>query len=280
MASAMPAVAVAPGRRRRPLGCEGEAAAAARAEHHDPVRGARPAAARARALHAHGGGADVTSTFDLEADGDATVMRWRTELRLAACSGSLPDRAARRSRGVRPTARSTRSHVVCDLGVALVDAEPRPVPGAREDLVRQLAGRPPPPRSAPGGPTASTCASISCRSSEMIDTSPTSSSSHSASRSISARVASRPAKMPKLTRTSIAGGSWSCTVNAIAGSSIVGTTHGALGARVRQRSRGCQRKPRIAAIRPITPQSANDADRARLATRCGGGAPSRRASAS
>ena len=40
-------------------------------------------------LHAHGGGADVTSTFDLEADGDATVMRWRTELRLAGVLGKL-----------------------------------------------------------------------------------------------------------------------------------------------------------------------------------------------
>jgi len=40
-------------------------------------------------LHAHGGGADVTSTFDLEADGEATVMRWRTELRLAGVLGKL-----------------------------------------------------------------------------------------------------------------------------------------------------------------------------------------------
>ena len=34
------------------------------------------------ALHAHGGGADVHSTFDLTADGDGTLMRWRTELHL------------------------------------------------------------------------------------------------------------------------------------------------------------------------------------------------------
>ena len=34
------------------------------------------------ALRAHGGGADVRSTFDLEADGDETVMHWRTELQL------------------------------------------------------------------------------------------------------------------------------------------------------------------------------------------------------
>ena len=33
-------------------------------------------------LHAHGGGADVTSTFDLVADGDGTLMRWQTELEL------------------------------------------------------------------------------------------------------------------------------------------------------------------------------------------------------
>jgi len=32
------------------------------------------------ALHAHGGGADVTSTFDLAADGDGTLMHWRTEI--------------------------------------------------------------------------------------------------------------------------------------------------------------------------------------------------------
>src|SRR3954470_1495863 len=31
-------------------------------------------------LHAHGGGADVTSTFDLLADGDGTLMRWETKL--------------------------------------------------------------------------------------------------------------------------------------------------------------------------------------------------------
>jgi carbon monoxide dehydrogenase subunit G len=33
-------------------------------------------------LHAHGGGADVTSTFDLVADGDGTLMHWQTELEL------------------------------------------------------------------------------------------------------------------------------------------------------------------------------------------------------
>ena len=40
-------------------------------------------------LRAHGGGADVTSTFDLEADGDGTVMRWHAELRLAGVLGKL-----------------------------------------------------------------------------------------------------------------------------------------------------------------------------------------------
>ena len=35
------------------------------------------------ALHAQGGGADVTSRFDLTADGDATVMAWRTDLHLS-----------------------------------------------------------------------------------------------------------------------------------------------------------------------------------------------------
>ena len=35
------------------------------------------------ALHAHGGGADVTSTFDLAPDGEGTLMHWRTELKLS-----------------------------------------------------------------------------------------------------------------------------------------------------------------------------------------------------
>ena len=34
------------------------------------------------ALHAHGAGADVRSTFDLSPDGAGTLMRWRTELHL------------------------------------------------------------------------------------------------------------------------------------------------------------------------------------------------------
>jgi len=52
------------------------------------------------ALHAHGGGAEVTSTFDLEADGDGTLMRWRTELALsgvlARFAGPGLDAAAQR----------------------------------------------------------------------------------------------------------------------------------------------------------------------------------------
>jgi carbon monoxide dehydrogenase subunit G len=39
------------------------------------------------ALHAHGGGADVTSRFDLAAEGDATVMTWRTELHVGGVLG-------------------------------------------------------------------------------------------------------------------------------------------------------------------------------------------------
>jgi carbon monoxide dehydrogenase subunit G len=35
------------------------------------------------ALHAHGGGVDCTSTFDLVGDDDGTTMRWRTELHLS-----------------------------------------------------------------------------------------------------------------------------------------------------------------------------------------------------
>ena len=39
------------------------------------------------ALHAHGGGADVTSRFDLADDGGATVMTWRTELHVGGVLG-------------------------------------------------------------------------------------------------------------------------------------------------------------------------------------------------
>jgi len=39
-------------------------------------------------LHAHGGGADVRSTFELAAtDGGGTLMRWRTELKLGGILG-------------------------------------------------------------------------------------------------------------------------------------------------------------------------------------------------
>lgn len=34
------------------------------------------------ALHAHGGGADVLSTFDLSAENGATTMRWQTHVEL------------------------------------------------------------------------------------------------------------------------------------------------------------------------------------------------------
>jgi carbon monoxide dehydrogenase subunit G len=41
-------------------------------------------------LRAHGGGADVSSTFDLAADGNGgCVMRWRTEVSLAGPLGRL-----------------------------------------------------------------------------------------------------------------------------------------------------------------------------------------------
>lgn len=41
------------------------------------------------ALHAHGGGADVRSTFDLDDDGGATLMRWQTVLHLGGPLGIL-----------------------------------------------------------------------------------------------------------------------------------------------------------------------------------------------
>jgi carbon monoxide dehydrogenase subunit G len=41
------------------------------------------------ALHAHGAGADVTSTFDLAEDGGGTVMRWQTELHLSGVLDKL-----------------------------------------------------------------------------------------------------------------------------------------------------------------------------------------------
>jgi carbon monoxide dehydrogenase subunit G len=41
------------------------------------------------AMHAHGGGADVTSTFDLAPEADGTRMRWRTEIRLSGVLARL-----------------------------------------------------------------------------------------------------------------------------------------------------------------------------------------------
>jgi carbon monoxide dehydrogenase subunit G len=56
-----------------------------------------PAHAR---LHAHGPGADVTSTFDLDDVAGETLMRWRTELALSGVlgrvAGSGLDAVARR----------------------------------------------------------------------------------------------------------------------------------------------------------------------------------------
>jgi len=41
------------------------------------------------ALRAHGGGTDVTSRFDLTADGEDTLMCWRTELQLGGVLGRV-----------------------------------------------------------------------------------------------------------------------------------------------------------------------------------------------
>jgi carbon monoxide dehydrogenase subunit G len=41
------------------------------------------------ALRAQGGGADVTSTFELAADDDGTLMRWEAKLQLAGILGRL-----------------------------------------------------------------------------------------------------------------------------------------------------------------------------------------------
>ena len=40
-------------------------------------------------LRAQGGGADVTSTFDLSAEGEETVMRWRAELKFSGLLARL-----------------------------------------------------------------------------------------------------------------------------------------------------------------------------------------------
>ena len=41
------------------------------------------------ALHAHGGGVNVTSTFDLAADGDGTLMHWQTEIKFSGLLSHL-----------------------------------------------------------------------------------------------------------------------------------------------------------------------------------------------
>src|SRR6476646_5117561 len=62
----------------------------------------------------------------------------------------------------------------------------------------------------------------SCRSSDTIANDGTMSLSATASSSISAGVACRPAKTPKLTRISMPGSSWSRTSSEMAGSSKMG----------------------------------------------------------
>jgi 2-furoyl-CoA dehydrogenase large subunit len=55
------------------------------------------------ALHAHGAGADATSTFDLTPDGAGTLMRWETEIHLSGIldrfAGHGLDAAAQRQAG-------------------------------------------------------------------------------------------------------------------------------------------------------------------------------------
>ena len=46
-------------------------------------------------LHAHGGGMDVTSRFDLVEDGDGTLMRWETTLSLSGLDGVARHQADR-----------------------------------------------------------------------------------------------------------------------------------------------------------------------------------------
>jgi carbon monoxide dehydrogenase subunit G len=43
-------------------------------------------------LHAHGAGADVLSTFDLQPDGQGTVMRWETRVSLTGPLGRFAGR--------------------------------------------------------------------------------------------------------------------------------------------------------------------------------------------
>ena len=44
------------------------------------------------ALRAHGGGADVLSRFDLQADAEGTTMRWETQLELGGVLGKIAGR--------------------------------------------------------------------------------------------------------------------------------------------------------------------------------------------
>jgi carbon monoxide dehydrogenase subunit G len=54
--------------------------------HFEVVRRDAPAHA---ALRAHGGGADVGSSFELEEESGGTLMRWRTELQLSGILGRV-----------------------------------------------------------------------------------------------------------------------------------------------------------------------------------------------
>ena len=67
-----------------------------------------PAHAR---LHAHGGGADVMSTFDLAPDGEGTSMHWQTESSSSASWRDSPGTVSTRWPSVRRLARSTPSSV-------------------------------------------------------------------------------------------------------------------------------------------------------------------------
>jgi carbon monoxide dehydrogenase subunit G len=79
------------------------------------------------ALHAHGGGADVTSTFDLAADGDGTLMHWRTLPRPRPRCGCAAAGGTNARRG-RARALAPRR-----LDVAVGHAEAGPVLGALDD---------------------------------------------------------------------------------------------------------------------------------------------------
>jgi carbon monoxide dehydrogenase subunit G len=71
------------------------------------------------AVHAHGGGADVTSRFDLVADGDATVMTWRAELHLSG----LLDRFAGHGLDAIAARQAARTLDAVELALARLPAE-------------------------------------------------------------------------------------------------------------------------------------------------------------